>query len=165
MGSIHGTRRWAFEVDTFAVVAAPVARAFKFVFAGFPVRRAAKVGAACVDHEQTIGRAVNPDTEFLLKLGVDAECKFRGISNFENGIRFKQGARQKESKKSKEPCRQKGGDHGPHKAAALAVDLGRGRSSGYAGSSGCFRGSYRWRANILRGIDSGIGRLLGRFRI
>src|SRR5579862_1685729 len=45
VGTVHGPRRGAFEVDAFGIVATAMARALEFVFAGLPVRRAAEVGA------------------------------------------------------------------------------------------------------------------------
>src|SRR5712691_9912949 len=51
--TIHGARRGAFEVDTFAVVAAAVARAFELVLAGFPIGCAAQMRAASVNDEHT----------------------------------------------------------------------------------------------------------------
>jgi hypothetical protein len=82
--AVHGARSRSLEVDSFVVVSAAVAGALEFVFARLPIRSAAQVRAACVNHEQTIGRAVDPDAEFLLELSVDAESELRGISNFED---------------------------------------------------------------------------------
>src|SRR5258707_920669 len=47
MRPVHGTRRGPFEVHALPVIAAAGARPFEFVFAGLPVRRAAKISAAC----------------------------------------------------------------------------------------------------------------------
>src|SRR6266404_9687168 len=91
VGAIHGARRGAFEVDAFAVIAAAVTRALEFVFAGFPVRRAAEMGAARVDDENAIGRAVNPDAIFLLPLGVNADRVVGRISDLEDSRRLEEG--------------------------------------------------------------------------
>src|SRR5437899_12415358 len=76
MRAVHGTRRRSFEVYSFAVVSTAVAGAFELVFAGLPVWCAAEMCAARVDHEEAIGRAVNPYAIFLLELGIDAQCEF-----------------------------------------------------------------------------------------
>src|SRR5580704_7157152 len=70
-GPIHRTRRRTFEVDALAVVSAPVARAFEFVLAGFPVRGTSQVGATSVNDKDSIRRAVNPDSIFLLPFGIN----------------------------------------------------------------------------------------------
>src|SRR5262249_32631846 len=80
---VHGTRRWAFEVNSFAVVAAAVAGTFEFVLAGLPVGGAAQVRAAGINHEQTIGSAVDPDAVLLLPLSVNSESVIGGIANLE----------------------------------------------------------------------------------
>src|SRR3984957_14147736 len=98
MRTIHGTRRRAFEINPLAVVPTAVARTFEFIFAGFPIRSAAQVCAARVDHEDSIRRAVNPDAIFLLKLGVDTQREFRGVAVLENRVWFEQSARQEETK-------------------------------------------------------------------
>src|SRR5258708_28037041 len=103
VGAIHRARCGAFEIDAFAVVAAAVTRALEFVFAGFPVRRAAEVRAARVDDENAVGRAVDPDAVFLLPLGVDAERVIRGITDLENGGRLEEGARQEKTEEGDKP--------------------------------------------------------------
>src|SRR3984885_11268300 len=75
LGSIHGSRGGPFEVDPFAVIAAAVAWTFEFVFGGLPVRSAAQMCAASVDHKQTVRCAINPNAIFLLKFGVDPKRK------------------------------------------------------------------------------------------
>src|SRR5437773_1005859 len=123
MRAIHGTRRRSFKVDAFAVVAAAVAGALELVFAGLPIRRAAEMRAASVDDKHAIGRAVHPDTIFLLPFGVDAECIVRGIANFEDSGRFKEGAGEEEFEEGDEPCTKESGDGNPHQAPALAIDF------------------------------------------
>src|ERR1700730_5480783 len=107
--TIHRARRGALEIYAFAVVAAAVAGALEFVFAGFPVRRAAEMRAARVDDENAVGRAVDPDTIFLLPVGVHAERVVGGIANFENCGRFEQRARKEETKECDEPRTEKTG--------------------------------------------------------
>src|SRR5437868_8601456 len=113
MSAIHRARCWALEVDAFAVIAAAVTRALEFVFAGFPVRRAAEMGAARIDNENAIGRAVDPDAVFLLPLGVDAERVIGRIANFEDGGRLEEGAWQEETEEGDEPGAQKARDCAP----------------------------------------------------
>src|SRR6266404_8085960 len=117
VGAIHRARRRAFEVDAFAVIAAAVTRALEFVFAGFPVRRAAEMSAARVDNETTIGSAVDTDAVFLLPLGVDAERVVGWIANFEDGGGFEECARQEEAEEGDKPSAEKTGDCTPHKAS------------------------------------------------
>src|SRR5436309_13747891 len=104
MRAIHGTRRRSFKVDAFAVVAAAVAGALELVFAGLPIRRAAEMRAASVDDKHAIGRAVHPDRIFLLQFGVDAEYIVRGIANFEDSGRSREGAGEDECEEGDEPC-------------------------------------------------------------
>src|ERR1700680_454398 len=80
VGAIHGAWRRTFEIYAFAVVAAAVAGALEFVFAGFPVRSAAEMRAPRVDDEDAVGCAVDPDAIFLLPLGVHAERVVGGIA-------------------------------------------------------------------------------------
>src|SRR5258708_31588005 len=103
MSAIHRARGWALEVDAFAVIAAAVTGALEFVFAGFPVRRAAEMGAARVDNENAIGSAVDPDAVFLLPLGVNAERVVGRIANFEDSGRLEERARQEEAKEGDKP--------------------------------------------------------------
>src|SRR5215469_8406785 len=125
-GAVHGTWSRALEVDSFIVVSAAVARTLEFVFARLPIWSAAQMRAARVDHKKAVGRAVNPDAIFLLELGVDAECEFRWIADFENGVRFEKSTWKKETEEGEEPRHQEAGDHGPDKAPAMAIDFGRG---------------------------------------
>src|SRR6185437_1290396 len=103
IGSIHGTWRRSLKVDAFAVVAAAMAGAFEFVLGRLPVGSAAQMSAARVDHENAVGRAVHPDAELLLKLGIDAQTKIGGIADLERGRRLEEGARQKETEEGDEP--------------------------------------------------------------
>src|SRR5258706_6124266 len=103
VGAIHRARRGALEIDAFTVITAAVTRALEFVFAGFPVRRAAQMRTARVDDENAIGRAVDPDAIFLLPLGVDAERVIGGIANFEDGGRLEERARQEKTQEGDKP--------------------------------------------------------------
>src|SRR6476660_166656 len=98
MRTIHWPRCRSLEVDPFAVVPTPVARALKFIFARLPVRSAAQVRAARVNHEKAVWRAVDPDAVFLLKLRVDSERKLGRVANLEESVRLEECPRQKESK-------------------------------------------------------------------
>src|SRR5579871_3306007 len=165
VGAIHGPRRGSFEIDSFAVVPASVARTLEFVFAWLPIRRAPKMRAARVNHKQPVGRAVHPNSVLLLKFRINPEGKFRGISDLENAIRLEQCAGKKESKKGKEPSCEKAGDHYPHETAAAAIDFG-GRNSGCDAGCGCrLRSSDRRRADIFCGIHRRLGCGLCRFGI
>src|ERR1700732_5548538 len=88
--AIHRARRGALEIYAFAVVAAAVAGALEFVFASFPVRRAAEMRTACVDDENAVGGAVDPNAIFLLPLGVHTESVVGWITDFETGGRLEQ---------------------------------------------------------------------------
>src|SRR5580692_491251 len=166
LGAVHRTRSRAFEVDAFAVIAAAVAWTLEFVLARFPVRSAAEVGTARVDHEHSVGSAIDPDAVFLLKFCVDAQRELRGVANLENRVGFEKSARKKESEKSQEPCSQERGYCDPHQTAPAAVDLGIRRSGRGQSTSRCrFRGSHRWRADVFRGIHRARGRRLGWFGI
>ncbi len=59
--------------------------------------------AARVDHEHSIGCAINPDAIFLLEFGIDAERELRGIADLENGIGFEKSAGKKEPEEGKKP--------------------------------------------------------------
>jgi hypothetical protein len=61
------------------------------------------MGAARVDHENTVGRAIDPDAVSLLELGVDSESEFGGIANFKNRVRFEKSAGKKEAEESQKP--------------------------------------------------------------
>src|SRR5437660_12683184 len=101
--AIHGARRWTFKVDAFAVVAACVARALEFVFAGLAVGRATEMRAARIDNKDAIGSPVHPDAIFLLPFGVHAEGIVRGVADLENSGRLEECAGEKEFKKGDEP--------------------------------------------------------------
>src|SRR5579864_2869782 len=167
IGAIHGARRGALEIDAFTVVAAAMARALEFVFAGFPVRSAAEMRAARVDDEDAIGRAVDPDAIFLLPLGVDAERVVGGIADFENGGRLEESARKKETQKSDEPCAEKTGDRAPDQAATAGVDFALvWTDGGYARGARCFGGANRRSADIAGGVclaSRGLRRIRFRF--
>ena len=105
MRPIHRTRRRAFEVDAFAVVPAAVARALELVFAGFPVRGAAQMGAARIDYKNAVGCAIHPDAIFLLKLSVHSQAVLLGVADLETGRRLEQCPRQEEAKESQQPSR------------------------------------------------------------
>src|SRR5262252_10445718 len=53
--AVHRSRRGSFEVNPFAGITAPVARAFELVLAGFPIGCAAQVSASGVNHEKPFG--------------------------------------------------------------------------------------------------------------
>src|ERR1700722_5013338 len=107
--AVHGSRRWSLKINSFAVITAAVARALELVLAGFPVRRAAKVRAAGVDHKHPVGSAIDPYAKFLLELSVHTQRKLRGITDLENAVRFEKSARQKETEECNEPRGQKTG--------------------------------------------------------
>src|ERR1700752_703580 len=113
VSTIHGTRRRTFEVDAFAVVPAPMAGALELVLTGLPVGRASQVRAARIDHKQAIARAIHPDAEPLLPLGIDPEGVVRRIADLERRARFEKGARQKEAEECEEPRAQEGSDGDP----------------------------------------------------
>src|SRR5579863_8468501 len=153
IGAIHGARRGALEIDAFAVVAAAVARALEFIFAGFPVGSAAEMRAARVDDEDSIGGAVDPDAIFLLPLGVHAERVIGGIADLENGGRLEECARKKEAQESDEPGAEKTGDRAPHQAATARVDFALvWTDGGYARSARGFGGANRRSADIAGGV-------------
>src|SRR5579862_3024862 len=74
--AIHGAWCRPFKVNSFAVVAAAMARAFEFVFARLPIGSAAQMCAARVNDKEPIGSAVDPYTIFLLEFCVDAKREF-----------------------------------------------------------------------------------------
>ena len=125
VGTVHRARRGAFEVHAFAVIAAAVARTLELVFAGFPVRRAAKMRAAGINHKEPVGSAVHPDAVFLLKLGVHAESVVRGIADFENRGRFEERSWEEEAEEGDEPCTKKGRNSAPDQAAASFIGFRR----------------------------------------
>src|SRR5262249_27299220 len=146
------TRRRAFEVHSFAVVSATVARALEFVFARLPIRRAAQMRTPRVNHKQPIRRSINPDAIFLLELGVHPERKLRRVSNLENAVRLKKSTWKEKPEKREEPCHKESGDHGPDKAAAMAVNFGGGSGPSHTTSGGSLRCSDCGRAYILRRV-------------
>src|SRR3954470_10500605 len=81
---IHGSRRGTFEVNSLAVIAAAVTWTLEFVFARLPVRRAAEMSTARVNHEQPIRSLINPDSVLLLPFRIDAKRVVARKSNFEN---------------------------------------------------------------------------------
>src|ERR1700676_1754113 len=167
MRAIHGARRGALEVNAFAVVAAAVAGTLEFVFAGFPVGRAAQMSATREDDKDTIGCAVHPDAVFLLPLGVHAQSVVRGIADFEDRGWFKKRARQEKTKEGDEPGTEETHDGAPYQAAAALVDQAVVRSGGGDARSGCgFGSTHGRRANIagcLRGDSSRLGCVEFRF--
>src|SRR5712692_5662217 len=112
--AIHRPRRRAFKIHAFTVVAAAVARALEFVFAGFPVGRAAEMRAARVDDENAVGSTVDPDAIFLLPLGVDAERIVGGIADLKDGGRFEERAREEKTQEGDEPGAQETCDRTPY---------------------------------------------------
>src|SRR5437899_1785442 len=111
--AVHGTRRGAFEVHAFAVIAAAVAGTLEFVFAGLPVRCAAKVRATCINNEHAIRRAVYPNAVFLLPLGIHSERVVGGIADFENRGRLKERTRKEKAEESNEPGAEEASDGNP----------------------------------------------------
>src|SRR5260370_7404729 len=103
MRAIHGPRRRPFEVDTFAVVAAAVARALELVFAGFPIGRTAQMCAASVNDEDTARRAVHPDAVLLLPFGIHAQSVIRSVANLENRVSLKNRTGNKKLNKADHP--------------------------------------------------------------
>src|ERR1700677_1244138 len=84
LSAVHRTRRRALKVDPFAVIPAAVARTFEFVLARLPIRSAAQMRAARVNHEDSVGRSIDPDAIFLLEFSVNPEREFRGIADLKN---------------------------------------------------------------------------------
>src|SRR6266478_523252 len=149
VGAIHRTRCGALEIDTFTVVAAAVARAFEFVLAGFPIRRATEMRAARVDDEDAVGRAVDPDAIFLLPLGIDAQRVVGRITDLEDGGRLEERAGEEKTQEGDKPGSQESCDRTPHKAAAPIVDFAVLRTNGcQTGSGRSSRGTYRRRAHV-----------------
>src|ERR1035438_587841 len=73
MGAIHGARCRTFEVDSFSVVAAAMARALELAFAGDPVRSTAEMGADRGDHEDAFAVSHHPDRSEERRVG--KECR------------------------------------------------------------------------------------------
>ena len=124
MRAIHGAWGRTFEVYALAVIAAAVAGAFELVLAGLPIWSAAKMCTSGVDHKHPVRRTIDPDAIFLLKFGIDAESKFRWITDLENGVRLKKGARKKKSEEGEKPCCKKCSDTHPYKPPSSAVNIG-----------------------------------------
>src|SRR5208337_200859 len=150
MGPVHGTRRRTLKVDSFAVVTTAVARAFKFVIAGFPVGRAAQMRAARVNHEHAIGCAVHPDAVLLLKLGVHAQAVIFGIADLKAGRGLEERARQKKAEEGDEPRGEERSYGRPHQSPALLIDRIVFRTDRSYSSAGCrFRSPHRRCADIF----------------
>src|SRR5260370_1463967 len=137
MRALHGPRRGPFEVDTFACVAAAVARALELVLAGFPIGSAAQMGAASINDEHTTRRAVHPDAVLLLPLGIHAQSVVRGVANLEDGGWFKERAGKKKLKEGDEPGAEKAGDGNPHQPPPLLVEFTRFGTGGRQTCSRC----------------------------
>src|SRR5208282_1433906 len=116
--AVHGPWSRAFEIDALAVVAAAVAGAFEFVFAGLPVGGAAEMGAARVDDKEALGIAHDPDAKVLLELGVHAEGEVGGIANGKDGGGLEEDAREEKPEEHEEIDAQIAPDAGPDDAAA-----------------------------------------------
>src|SRR5260370_1670939 len=101
MRAIHGTRRRAFEVDTFAVVTAAVTRTLELILACLPVWGATQMSAASIDDEHAIGCAVNPDAVFLLPLGVNTDSVARSVADPENSCMLDTHARNQKTQNRK----------------------------------------------------------------
>src|SRR5260370_28368248 len=147
--SVNGTRRGPFEVDTFAVVSAPVAGTLEFVLAGFPVGRAAEMRAAGVDDENAVRCTADPDAVLLLPLRIHAQGVIRGITDFENRGRLEERTGEKETKEGNEPCTKETSDCTPHQAASALIDLTVIRSDGRYDRRGLrFRGMHGRRPGL-----------------
>ena len=53
--------------------------ALELVFTRLPIGGASQVGATCVDDEQSLRVANDPDSIVLLKFGINAKTKIGGI--------------------------------------------------------------------------------------
>src|SRR5260370_27603377 len=158
MRAIHGTRRRAFEVDSFAVVTAAVTRTFELILACLPVWGATQMSAASVDDEHAIGCAVDPDAVFLLPLGVNTESVVRSVADLENCWRFEKRAGKKKTKERNEPSTEKSGDGNPNQAPPLSVDFtALGTDSGQTASGRCFGSTDGRRTYVSRCYSRGSG--------
>src|SRR4030095_2533587 len=110
MGAIHRSRSRPFKIDRLAIVPAAMTGTLKLVLTGFPVRRAAEMRAARVDHKNPIGSFVYPDAILLLPLGVNAKRVICRKAHFKLAGWFKNGARQEKSKEHQKVGHQKN-DH------------------------------------------------------
>src|SRR5882762_5204731 len=147
--AIHRTRCRSFKVDTFAVVAAPMAGAFELVLAGFPIGCAAEVSAASVDDKHAIRRAVHPDAVFLLPLGIYTQGVVRGITNLEDRGGFEERTWKKKLKESDEPSAQETSDGSPDETPPPLVNFTRlGTDSRQTASRCCFGRTHGRRTNI-----------------
>src|ERR1700730_2893320 len=97
MRAIHGPRSGTLEIDSFRIVAAAMARALEFVFAGLPFRSASQVGAAREDHEDAVRFANHPDTIGHQVALVDSQAEIAREADGKNSIGFIQGARKKKA--------------------------------------------------------------------
>jgi len=93
VSAVHGPRCRTFEVDSFSVVAATMARALELVFTGFPVGSAAEMRTNRRDHENALAVPYHPDSMLALELGVDTETEIGGVADLEPGIRLVTGVR------------------------------------------------------------------------
>src|SRR5271155_4808706 len=122
VGAVHGTRRGAFEIDAFAVVAAAVAGAFEFVFSGLPFRSAAKVRTASEDDEEAIGLADDPDAIGHEVALVNAQAEIRREADIEDGVGFVQRAGEEKTEEHQEVDAQVPPNKRPDDSAAAGVD-------------------------------------------
>src|SRR5439155_19112740 len=77
-----------------------------------------------------------------LPFAINAYAVFRGIADLENGVRFKECARQEETEERYEPRAQKGCHRAPHQATALLIGRSVARPNrGDTGRGGRLRGS------------------------
>src|SRR5262249_7770386 len=95
--AVHRARGRPFEVYSFAGITAPVARAFEFVLAGFPIGRAAQVCAARVNDKQSFGVADHPHAILLLEFCIDSEPEIGRIAYAKDCAGLKNGSREKEA--------------------------------------------------------------------
>ena len=102
MGAIHGARCRTFEVDSFSVVAAAMARALELAFAGDPVGSTAEMGADRGDHEDAFAVSHHPDSVLALELGIHAETEIGGVADLEHRIRLIKNPREEEAEKHQE---------------------------------------------------------------
>src|SRR5579863_7759442 len=121
--TVHRPRRRTFEVDSFGVVAAAMARALELVLAGFPVRRTSQVSADSRNHEDAFGVPYDPDAKLVLEFSVDAEAEIGGISDLEFGLRFVESAWEEEPQKHQQIDAERAQNSRHHEAAALGYRL------------------------------------------
>src|SRR5690348_3445967 len=163
--AVHRARRRAFEVHSFAVIAAAVAGALEFILACLPVGSAAQMRAARVDNKNAVRSAVHPDAVFLLELGVYAKRVVGGIADFKNRGRLEKRAREEKAEKGNEPCAEKGRDRAPDQTAASFVGgAGLGPNGGKAACRCGFRRADSRSANVLRRVRAAGSRRFCRLR-